>query len=125
MPTLIVDDVRAPRRVLRKLLGELGINKVDEASSGKEALDLLKEKQFSLILCDFHLNDTTALEVLRSVRMDERHQEIPFLIITSDVLKEELIQAREAGVSGYLLKPFSLDALADNLGSILPSANED
>ncbi len=118
---LIVDDVKAPRRVLRKLLSEIGIKSVSEAESGSEAIASLAEKMPTMIICDYHLGDMTGVDILKQVRANEGSANIPFILISSDVGPTDAQLAKEAGVNGYLLKPFSLQ----NLSSILQFALED
>ena len=121
MSVLIVDDVKAPRRVLRKLLSEIGITTVTEAETGAAALVAMKEKMPTLVTCDFHLGDMTGVDILKQVRSGVDSAKVPFILISSDVGPSDAQLAKEAGVSGYLLKPFSLQ----NLASILAFALED
>ena len=121
MSVQIVDDVKAPRRVLRKLLSEIGITTVTEAENGAEAIASMKERMPTLVICDFHLGDMTGVDILKRVRAGESSAQVPFILISSDVGPNDAQLAKEAGVSGYLLKPFSLQ----NLLSILAFALED
>jgi len=137
LKTLIVDDVRAPREVLRRLLPELGIRQIQEASGGREALNKLgiiadlgkpngriqdrtvDNDPFQLIISDFHLPDVSGLAVLKEVRKNPTLKDVPFIMITSEIDREEFLATKEAGVTGYILKPFSLESVKDSLQRIL------
>ena len=114
-PVLIVDDVRAPRRVLKRLLQNLGISAVDEAETGTLAIEKIKQEQFSIIFCDFHLGEMNGVEILRMLREDPKTSNTPFIMITSDVSKEEFEEAKKADVSAYMLKPFTMEHLQENI----------
>jgi len=118
---LIVDDVPAVLRVLRKHLGKLGFNDLTEARSGQEAIEKISTETIQMILCDLHLKDMEGSEVLHFVRHADNSalQKIPFIIITSDFDQEDVEHMKTLGVSGYLLKPFSMEDLAEQLSEAL------
>lgn len=113
--TLVIDDVSAPRRILKRLLNSLGVSSVDDAANGTEAVEKIESTQYQLIISDFHLGDMTGLEILIKARSNSAYENVPFVMVTSDVDKDDLIRSKKAGVSGFLLKPFTLDSLSDIL----------
>ncbi len=112
---LIVDDMRPPRRFLRKLLGEVGIFDVQEVDTGVAALAAIDKSAPTIIICDLNLADMSGLAILQHVRSNPNTAQMPFILITSDVSHTDLLRASAAGVSAFLLKPFSLASLEDNL----------
>jgi two-component system, chemotaxis family, chemotaxis protein CheY len=115
---LIVDDVTSARKILSRLLKRLGFNDIIEADSGEVALNLTKENSLGLIISDLHLKDMTGIDFLAQLKSDQTNK-IPFLMITSDMSREEFEKARLAGVSEYLLKPFSSESLSAKLKTVL------
>jgi two-component system, chemotaxis family, chemotaxis protein CheY len=104
---MIVDDQQAARSMLKKMLKEIQIHQVFEASNGREALRLLDSApdMISLILCDWNMANVSGIELLRQVR--SVRSEVPFLMVTGRADKESVLEAKEAGVSGYISKPYS------------------
>lgn len=119
MRILIVDDVRTVRRVLKQQLATLAFNTVTEATSGPDALARISSEEFDLVICDYHLNGIDGLHLLKKVRAHPTMWNVPFIMITSDLSETELNAAKEAGVSSYMLKPFGIDALRDNIDEVL------
>lgn len=116
---LIVDDKANFRRTVRNMLRSLGFRKFREAENGKEALDRLKKERFDFIICDWKMPVMGGLEFLQVIREDEGLQAIPFLMITAEVEEATVAQALEAGVDGYILKPFLLDTLREKVSEIM------
>lgn len=119
MPILIVDDYKTMLRIIRNLLKQLDFNNVDEASDGAEALKLLREKNFELVISDWNMEPMTGLQLLREVRSDIKLKELPFIMITAESKTENVVAAKEAGVSNYIVKPFNAETLKQKLGSVL------
>lgn len=103
---LVVDDHGTMRRVLRSQLQQLGFLNVDEASSGSEALVKLRKQRYGLIFSDWHMEEVTGLDLLKTVRGDPGLHHLPFIMVTSESRTENVIAARKAGVDGYIVKPF-------------------
>ncbi|HEX6978557.1 MAG TPA: response regulator [Alphaproteobacteria bacterium] len=120
---LVVDDFGAMRQVIRRFLGMYGLRRVDEAEDGTSALAKLQEKPYTLIIADWKMQPMTGIELLRRVRADERYRSIPFLMVTSDAEPDSVLAAREAGVSGYVAKPFSATTLKAKIESICGPLN--
>ena len=119
MPILIVDDYKTMLRIIRNLLKQLDFNNVDEASDGTEALKLLREKDFELVISDWNMEPMTGLQLLREVRSDIKLKELPFIMITAESKTENVVAAKEAGVSNYIVKPFNAETLKQKLASVL------
>lgn len=116
---LIVDDYKTMLRIIRNLLKQLGFNNVDEASDGSEALQMLRNKDYGLVISDWNMEPMTGIELLREVRADQRTCNLPFIMITAESKTENVIAAKQAGVSNYIVKPFNAATLKQKLTSVL------
>ena len=119
MPILIVDDYKTMLRIIRNLLKQLGFNNVDEATDGSSALHKLREKGYGLVISDWNMEPMTGIQLLREVRADTRLKEMPFIMITAESKSENVVAAKEAGVSNYIVKPFNAATLKQKLTSII------
>lgn len=119
MPILIVDDYKTMLRIIRNLLKQLNFNNVDEAMDGSEALRKLREKKFGLIISDWNMEPMTGLQLLREVRSDIKLKTLPFIMVTAESKTENVVAAKEAGVSNYIVKPFNAETLKQKLISVL------
>ena len=119
MNVLIVDDYKTMLRILRKLFRQLSFTNVDEANNGVEALQKLRESAFGLVVSDWNMEPMTGIQLLREVRADAGLKHIPFVMITAESKSENVIAAREAGVSDYIVKPFNAEILKSKLVSVL------
>ncbi len=119
MNVLIVDDYQTMLRILRNLLRQLNFKNIDEASDGSEALKKLRAKNFGLVISDWNMEPMTGIQLLREVRGDEKLKHIPFVMITAESKSENVIAAKEAGVSNYIVKPFNAETLKGKLTSVL------
>ncbi|HMR30376.1 MAG TPA: response regulator [Geminicoccaceae bacterium] len=117
-PVLIVDDHAPMLRIVRVLLRQLGFEAVDEAADGSEALAMLRERRYGLVISDWNMQPMTGFDLLRRVRADDALKDLPFLMVTAEGRTENVIAAREAGVSGYLMKPFGIESFRAKIGSI-------
>ncbi len=116
---LVVDDYKTMLRIIRNLLSQLGFNAVDEAYNGSLAISQLKEKKYDLIISDWNMEPMSGLELLKAVRADESLKHIPFIMVTAESKTDNVIAAKEAGVSNYIIKPFNLDTLRAKLTNVL------
>ncbi len=116
---LIVDDYKTMLRIIRSLLSQIGFNNVDEATDGSAALAKLKEKKYELIISDWNMEPVTGLELLKNVRADETLKNIPFIMVTAESKTDNVIAAKEEGVSNYIVKPFNAETLKAKLMSVL------
>jgi two-component system chemotaxis response regulator CheY len=119
MPILIVDDYRTMLKIIRNLLKQLGFTNVEEATDGSEALGKLREGEFDLVISDWNMEPMTGLQLLKEVRADDRLRAVPFIIITAESKIENVVAAKEAGVSNYIVKPFNAGTLKAKLTSVL------
>ena len=119
MPILVVDDYKTMLRIIRNLLNQLNLTNVHDASDGTTALAKLREKKFGLVISDWNMEPMTGLQLLREVRADSELKETPFIMITAESKTENVIAAKEAGVSNYIVKPFNAETLKSKLASVL------
>jgi two-component system chemotaxis response regulator CheY len=118
MPVLVVDDHRTMRSIVRSQLRQLGFLEVEEASSGTEALAKLSERRYGLVLSDWHMEEISGLDLLKAVRSDPHLQHIPFIMVTGESRTENVIAAKKAGVSGYIVAPFDPQMLKAKIETI-------
>ena len=115
---LVVDDFSTMRRIVRNLLKELGFTNVEEAEDGAVALGKLQEGNFEFVVSDWNMPNMDGLTLLQNVRGDARLKTLPFLMITAEAKKENIIAAAQAGASGYIVKPFTAATLQEKLDKI-------
>ncbi|MGA3115129.1 MAG: response regulator [Syntrophobacteraceae bacterium] len=120
MVAMVVDDFSTMRRIVRKILKDLQFKEVFEAENGAEALKLLETTKVDLIVSDWNMPTMTGLELLKRVRADERLQGLPFMMVTAEAQKTNIIEAIQAKVSNYVVKPFSPEVFAEKLAKIIP-----
>jgi len=119
MPILIVDDYKTMLRIIRNLLKQLGFNNVDEATEGSAALQKLRDKEYSLVISDWNMEPMSGMQLLTEVRADMKLKELPFIMITAESKTENVIAAKQAGVSNYIVKPFNAATLKTKLAAVL------
>lgn len=120
MDVLIVDDAAAMRRIVRGLLKELGFKNMREAENGQLALDELKKKKADFVVSDWNMPVMTGIDLLRAIRADDSLKTIPFLMVTAETKQENIVEALQAGVSDYVVKPFNAATLLEKLNKIFP-----
>ncbi|MEE4364999.1 MAG: chemotaxis response regulator CheY [Desulfotignum sp.] len=116
---LIVDDFATMRRILKNILKQLGFRNLVEADDGTTAWEILENQTIDLIISDWNMPKMTGLELLKKVRADSRYAKTPFLMVTAEAQKQNVIEAVQAGVSNYVVKPFTAEAISDKLEKIL------
>ncbi len=119
MPILIVDDYKTMLRIIRNLLKQLGFDNVDEASDGQGALEKLHGKSYGLVISDWNMEPMTGLQLLKECRADANLKDLPFIMVTAESKTENVVAAKEAGVSNYIVKPFNAETLKGKLESVL------
>ena len=119
MKVLIVDDYPTMLKVLHTLLRQLGFTNIELAEDGAEASEKLKQDTFGLVISDWNMEPMTGIQLLREVRADDSLKHIPFIMITAESKSENVIAAKEAGVSNYIVKPFNAETLKTKLSSVL------
>lgn len=121
MRILIVDDHATMRRIIRMQLATLGHHDVDEAADGEEAFAKLRAGRFALVIADWNMEPVTGFDLLRLVRAEETLRALPFIMITADATSENFSAAKEAGVDGYVAKPFDATTLKQRIEAALAS----
>jgi two-component system, chemotaxis family, chemotaxis protein CheY len=116
---LVVDDFSTMRRIVKNLLQELGYSDITEADDGNSALPLLKGGSFDILITDWNMPGMPGLDLLKAVRADEKLSKLPVLMLTAEAKREQIIEAAQAGVSGYVIKPFTAVTLKEKLDKIL------
>jgi two-component system, chemotaxis family, chemotaxis protein CheY len=119
---LIVDDYKTMLRIIRNLLKQLEFDNVEEATDGQEALAKLRAGQFGLVISDWNMAPMTGLDLLKEVRADARLRDIPFIMITAESKTENVVAAKQAGVSNYIVKPFNAETLRDKIEKVMAHA---
>ena len=115
---LIVDDFSTMRKILRNILKQLGFTNIVEANDGTTALEILKKQKIDLIVSDQNMPKMTGLELLKTVRGSSDYKDIPFLMVTAEAQKKNVIDAVQAGVSNYIVKPFTAEQISEKLEKI-------
>lgn len=118
MPVLVVDDYNTMIRIIRNLLKQLGFEEVDEASDGTAALARLREKSYGLVISDWNMEPMTGYALLQEMRADPALSRIPFIMVTAESKTENVIAAKKAGVSNYIVKPFNAQTLKNKIDAV-------
>lgn len=118
MKILVVDDFPTQRKLIKRLLQSLGFENVVEAVDGVDAMEKLKVDPVEFIICDWNMPRMMGIELLREIRSDGGMKSLPFLMITAEARRENIIEAAKAGVSDYIAKPFTIESLHDKMKKI-------
>ncbi len=118
---LVVDDFSTMRRIIKNFLTELGYTNVSEADDGKTALPVLKSGVVDFLITDWNMPGMPGLELLKEVRNDPATKKLPVLLVTAEARREQIVEAAQAGVNGYVVKPFTAQALKEKIDKILAS----
>ena len=121
MNVLIVDDYKTMLRIISNLLKQLGFKNIDEATDGSEALRKLRDGNYSLVISDWNMQPMTGLQLLKEVRADAKLKVLPFIMVTAESKTENVVEAKSAGVSNYIVKPFNAETLKQKLTAVLGS----
>jgi len=119
MSILVVDDYKTMLRIIRNLLKQLGFNNIDEASDGSVALQKLRDKKYGLVISDWNMEPMSGLQLLKEVRADSKLNDVPFIMVTAESKSENVLAAREAGVTNYITKPFNAQTLKNKLTTVI------
>jgi two-component system chemotaxis response regulator CheY len=122
MNVLIVDDYKTMLRIIRNLLKQIDFNNVDEATDGAEALSKLRAGSYGLVISDWNMQPMTGLQLLQEVRADTRLKSMPFIMVTAESKAENVVAAKQAGVSNYIVKPFNAETLREKIEKVLAHA---
>lgn len=118
MKILIVDDFSTMRRIIKNLLRDLGFTNTQEADDGLTALPMLKSGDFDFLVTDWNMPGMTGIDLLKEVRKDERLSSLPVLMVTAEAKRDQIIEAAQSGVNGYVVKPFTAAALKEKIEKI-------
>ena len=119
MRILVVDDFQTMRRIIINLLRQLGFTNVVEAQDGRIALEKVKDDKIDLVISDWNMPNMTGLEFLKEVRASEQYKDLPFIMVTAEGKKENVIAAVQAGVNNYIVKPFNAATLKEKLSKVI------
>jgi two-component system chemotaxis response regulator CheY len=118
MKILVVDDFSTMRRIIKNLLKDLGFTNIQEADDGSTALPMLQRGDFDFVVTDWNMPGMQGIDLLRAIRADEKLKNTPVLMVTAEAKKEQIIAAAQAGVNGYVIKPFTAATLKEKLTKI-------
>jgi two-component system chemotaxis response regulator CheY len=119
MKVLIVDDYGTMLRIVRNLLGQIGFKNVVDATDGQDALAKFKADNFGLVISDWNMEPMSGYEFLKEVRAGSHNANVPFIMVTAESKTENVIKAKQAGVSNYIVKPFNAETLKGKIESVL------
>ena len=118
MKILIVDDFSTMRRIIKNLLRDLGFNNTQEADDGTTALPMLQTGNFDFLVTDWNMPGMQGIDLLKAVRADEKLASLPVLMVTAEAKREQIVEAAQAGVNGYVVKPFTAATLKEKIDKI-------
>jgi two-component system chemotaxis response regulator CheY len=118
MKVLVVDDFSTMRRIIKNLLRDLGFTNILEADDGNTALPMLKTGDFDFVITDWNMPVMQGIDLLKAIRADEKLSHIPVLMVTAEAKKDQIVMAAQAGVNGYIVKPFTAATLSAKLDKI-------
>ncbi len=118
MRILVVDDMVTMRRIVKNILKQLGFANTDEAENGQEALQKLRADTYGFVVSDWNMPVMTGIDMLRAIRADEKLKATPVLMVTAEAQQSNLIEAVQAGVSNYIVKPFTAETLQEKIAKI-------
>ena len=120
IPVLIVDDYNTMIRIIRNLLRQLGFEEIDEANDGTAALAKMRTRRYGLVISDWNMEPMTGYDLLQEVRADPALAALPFIMVTAESKTENVIAAKKAGVSNYIVKPFNAQTLRNKIEAVFP-----
>ena len=120
MQVLIVDDFSTMRRIVKNIMRQLGFVNITEADDGTTAWEVLQKQKIDFVVSDWNMPQMTGIDLLRKVRADPKLGETPFLMVTAEAQQENILEAAQARVSNYIVKPFTADTLKKKIDRIFP-----
>lgn len=118
MKILVVDDFSTMRRIIKNLLRDLGFTNADEADDGNTALPMLQTGKYDFLVTDWNMPGMTGIDLLRAVRADDNLKTLPVLMVTAEAKRDQIVAAAQAGVNGYVVKPFTAAVLKEKIDKI-------
>ncbi len=122
---LIVDDFSTMRRIIKNLLRDLGYNNTFEADDGSTAWPMLENGDFDFVITDWNMPIMQGIDLLRKIRADAKLKSLPVLMVTAEAKRDQIIIAAQAGVNGYIVKPFTADTLKEKIDKIFERIDGD
>ncbi len=123
MKILVVDDFSTMRRIIRNLLRDLGYNNTQEADDGATALPMLQKEKFDFLITDWNMPGMQGIDLLKAVRADAALSKLPVLMVTAEAKKDQIVEAAQSGVNGYIVKPFTAETLKEKIDKIFERIN--
>lgn len=124
MKILVVDDFSTMRRIIKNLLKDLGFTNIQEADDGNTALPMLMQGDFDFVVTDWNMPGMQGIDLLRNIRATDKLKHIPVLMVTAEAKKEQIVAAAQAGVNGYVVKPFTAATLKEKLDRVFERLNQ-
>ena len=118
MPVLVVDDYSTMVRIIRNLLNQLGFTKIDDANDGSSALRMLRSQRYGLVISDWNMEPMSGFDLLKQMRADPELAATPFIMVTAESKTSNVIAAKQAGVSNYIVKPFNAETLKNKIEAV-------
>ncbi|MCG8608905.1 MAG: chemotaxis response regulator CheY [Pseudomonadales bacterium] len=118
MKILVVDDFSTMRRIIKNLLRDLGFTNADEADDGSTALPMLQTGKYDFLVTDWNMPGMTGIDLLKAVRADDNLKSLPVLMVTAEAKRDQIVAAAQAGVNGYVVKPFTAAVLKEKIEKI-------
>lgn len=118
MKILVVDDFSTMRRIIKNVLHELGYSNTDEADDGKTALPMLQGGSYDFVITDWNMPGMQGIDLLKAIRSDSKLASTPVLMVTAEAKKDQIVMAAQAGVNGYIVKPFTAETLREKISKI-------
>lgn len=118
MKILIVDDMATMRRIVKNILKQLGFSNVEEAENGQDGLQKLRSDTFGFVVSDWNMPIMTGIDMLRAIRADDKLKATPVLMVTAEAQQANLVEAIQAGVSNYIVKPFTAETMQEKMAKI-------
>lgn len=118
MKILVVDDFSTMRRIIKNVLHELGFSNTDEADDGKTALPMLQGGSYDFVITDWNMPGMQGIDLLKAIRSDSKLARTPVLMVTAEAKKDQIVMAAQAGVNGYIVKPFTAETLREKISKI-------
>ncbi len=118
MKILIVDDMATMRRIVKNILKQLGFANTEEAENGQEGLQKLRADTYGFVVSDWNMPVMTGIDMLRAIRSDDKLKSIPVLMVTAEAQQANLVEAIQAGVSNYIVKPFTAETMQEKIAKI-------
>jgi two-component system chemotaxis response regulator CheY len=119
MQVMVVEDNNTTAQIIRSLLAKIGFRNVDRAENGESALTMMRARKYGLVISDCYMEPMNGLDLLKAIRADEVLRKTPFIIMTAEVKAQTVVEAKKAGVNGYIVKPFTVETLKVKIDDVL------